>query len=941
MQDLRFKGATTSGLRSLLQSNVSDFGETKLERDLDIVGKHEDRPRLSELSARRIELYEWNLEQLDVCVCTNCGRRLLVDRPPANATTWKCDKCRGNAMLLTEVNHMDPAPCGRPLKEWLKKEKEMREKGEDVSWLPRRPPKEARYPQVYYEATLAETMLVTRFRTVMSIRHMPLYHKKYRGHTISSMQHLGEFLGRVELPIKFSTVAFMIVRLEHDSGRKHQDYRVRKAVIIELLKWLPMLLPEAYADVILHQDASKRKMIDEEHLEELPDDDYIYDQLPFNLYEGGEDNNGPGPSATGPMMAENVTGSEVDMDNSGFAGKPPAATNSEAAHAMARAVGEGRAAPRVGWATASTEAECEWEPGYVVRAFPLRFTVEVADLNNKKRDSNRQENSGEHKFDRLSPEDYFYSLLWFWDKYAHCYPFANDPRFKYLAHNLAARRRTLQLANVFTRQLPAGMTREQVVWQLEQDNLFTVNKLQARMSGIKGTAQYIIAERNRICCWVLNGLVEHSLLPHIFLTTSEAELHDPFLHRLLDKVLPSETDLATQRYHGQVRKYHGIQPPPEDALLRRKLAVRDNLHLVTDFYVRKTRLLHHFILQPLFDVDSYAARFEFAQRRTMSHTHELLRLKNRGTDGGGGQSNAPALDPSTRPPMPTMEMCFAAMRDPSGEEARQIVAFAAWMTLSAIHPKPREAWPEDMGGSVPVATANAAGNAALRCRFSDLNAPGARDDDEAVLSNRVLCHRCGSYCLKPVVSKRTGKPVLDDLGQPKKACRFRPDEKEKHSCKCPHCSADLLARLEVAEGECLGCESGACDCGSADCGCKTVVWQLPNTFRFELRYSRNLGRLQIHVRPLTHALRANYDIQFVIDYASVIDYIVKYMGKQEGKSDTYLNMMSNVFKKSSNNDATMAQLCAAAMNEVIGKRDYSDTEVAHLLNGLPLMEFSD
>ena len=51
---------------------------------------------------------------------------------------------------------------------------------------------------------------------------------------------------------------------------------------------------------------------------------------------GGEDNNGPGSSATGPMIAENVSGSEVDMDNSGFAGKPPAATNSEAAHTMAR-----------------------------------------------------------------------------------------------------------------------------------------------------------------------------------------------------------------------------------------------------------------------------------------------------------------------------------------------------------------------------------------------------------------------------------------------------------------------------------------------------------------------------------------------------------------------------------------------------------------------------
>ena len=133
MEDLRFKGATTSGLRSLLQSNMSDFGGTKLERDLNIVGRHEDRPHLSKLSARRIELYEWNLKQLDVCVCSNCGRRPLVDRPPANATTWKCDKCRSNAILLTEVNHMDPAPCGRPLKEWQTKHNEMVKKGEDVS----------------------------------------------------------------------------------------------------------------------------------------------------------------------------------------------------------------------------------------------------------------------------------------------------------------------------------------------------------------------------------------------------------------------------------------------------------------------------------------------------------------------------------------------------------------------------------------------------------------------------------------------------------------------------------------------------------------------------------------------------------------------------------------------------------------------------------------
>eukprot|EP00966_Prymnesium_polylepis_P038695 898287-Prymnesium_polylepis.2 len=50
-------------------------------------------------------------------------------------------------------------------------------------------------------------------------------------------------------------------------------------------------------------------------------------------------------------------------------------------------------------------------------------------------------------------------------------------------------------------------------------------------------------------------------------------------------------------------------------------------------------------------------------------------------------------------------------------------------------------------------------------------------------------------------------------------------------------------------------------------------------------------------------------------------------------------MMANIFK-SSDKSATMMALCAAAMNEVIGKRDYSDTEVSHLLNDLPIVEYS-
>ena len=960
------------------------------------VDAHTDEPRLSALSARRIELYEYMLEQMDACVCSNCGGRPLVDERPANVAVWRCATCAIDPDRLTSANHMHPAPRGRPLEVWRAKRAELEAWGNDLGWLPPAPPAAAHYPPVYYQATLAETLLVTRFRTVMSIRHMPLYHKKFRGHTISFMQNLAEFVARVSVPISLNTLAFFIVRVQHDQGRQHQDYRVRKAVVIELLKWLPMLLPNAYHDV----DWPSRAMINDEQLDALPEDASIYDELPHSFYdddetEGGEGGEGDSQdrrrarssnvraSDTGPMMNEYVSGAEMDMDSSGFAGRPPSTTNSEAVRKAAEAVG-GRATgaqPRFPWASASREAENEWHEGYVVRAFPLRFTVEAADLNDKVRNTGAQQFAGQFRFRSVPAHEYFKRMIWFWDSYQQCYPFANDPRFKYLSYNLSVRRRTLTKANVFTRQLPAGTTRAQVLWQLDNQNDFTISKLQARMADLKGTAQYIIAQRNRMSCWAFNGLVEKQLLPHLFLTTSEAELHNPFLHRLLDKVLPSDADIAAGRVgscDGQVTKYWQVEPPPADELRRRKLAVRDNLHLVTDFYVREVGLLHHFVLHPLLDVESFAARHEFAQRRSMTHTHELLRLKQHNDAPPTPRADAPALDATNRPKLPTMHDCLDAVRNHQGEGARRIVAFVAWLGMSAIHPGEVGSWAEAHGGREPDASVAAVGNAALRRTFTELASSQERTEDEIALSNRVLCHACGTYCLKPVVSKRTGQPVLDNQGQPKKECRFRPDEKAEHSCACPHCSADFLSRLHYSESRCMACcdddEGTACECGESDCGCKTIVWQLPHTFRFELRYPRNLARLQVSMRPLTQAVRRNYDVQFVLDFPAVIDYIVKYIGvctqdsnlhplpcalpclpslcrplaqgshvpcsqKPEGRSDTFKNLMVNVFK-TSDQHSTMSHICAAAMNEVIGKRDYTDTEICHLLNELPIVEYS-
>ena len=350
------------------------------------------------------------------------------------------------------------------------------------------------------------------------------------------------------------------------------------------------------------------------------------------------------------------------------------------------------------------------------------------------------------------------------------------------------------------------------------------------------------------------------------------------------------------------------------------------------------RHLHHHLLYPKFGVESHAARTEFSHRRGMSHQHELLRLKRTGLPPGAPQP-------------PSAFECFEAMKNPRGEAARRVVAFAASLGMTAIHPEcDREHWPEEDGGALDKEEVATSGNAALGRLFSDCKSSAERRDDEKSLSNRCLCHACGPYCLRPVLGKRSNKPLLDASGKPRTQCRFRPDLKQQHACTCPHCEANnieaclqLCDEQRTAERPDCSCEPLQCECcdeAPNACGCETIVWQLPGTFRFELRVARNHTRLQVCIRPLTHGVRGNYDVQFVVDYASVVEYILKYIGKPEGKSETFKELMRNVFRNSDPKH-DMVKLCAEAINVQLGKRDFSDTEICHLLNELPLMEYSD
>ena len=325
-----------------------------------------DEPRLTGLDARRIEHYEAHLQQMRLVCCPRCDSRPLVLSASSDEFGPQgCAICEKDSERNSVRNCMNPAPAGRLDQALRAAEADLKK----ALPLPKiRPPPGARYPPCFYEASVVEELLVTRFRTVMSIRHMPLKHRKYRGHTLSFYQGVGEFAdlfsSLLPVPLTVDKVAIWIIRAQLHLGSKHQDYRVRRDLVDELLRWLPILFPRLYGDVNLRTG----KGVDKAALDRLPVDDSVFDQLPGSEYSssdaGGASVSGPAavPSANGPMMSEYVSGTEIDMDRSGFVGKPPMARNNDIAQrAVEYAVSRNKKGqPVLGFPKARAEAECEW-----------------------------------------------------------------------------------------------------------------------------------------------------------------------------------------------------------------------------------------------------------------------------------------------------------------------------------------------------------------------------------------------------------------------------------------------------------------------------------------------------------------------------------------------------------------------------------------------------
>jgi ATP-dependent DNA helicase PIF1 len=102
---------------------------------------------------------------------------------------------------------------------------------------------------------------------------------------------------------------------------------------------------------------------------------------------------------------------------------------------------------------------------------------------------------------------------------------------------------------------------------------------------------------------------------------------------------------------------------------------------------------------------------------------------------------------------------------------------------------------------------------------------------------------------------------------------------------------------------------------------------------------RNDGMVNKYNRLVTIAWQANTDVSPCTDIRAVIDYVVKYAGKGEKKSESYRQLADHIIPFV-NEQRPLQSFVTKLMNKLIGDRDYSAQEVCHELLDLPLKKCS-
>ena len=474
-----------------------------------------------------------------------------------------------------------------------------------------------------------------------------------------------------------------------------------------------------------------------------------------------------------------------------------------------------------------------------------------------------------------SMADWADHLLWYEDG-----RFAHHHYFKFVVHNMIMRRRAIDNSNYIVQQKlgEKHLTISELKEKIQNGDNSIGRKILYFGASLRGTSQYWTERAKELRSLIQFQINEGKGLPSFFTTGSCAEFHFKPLSRLLQMYV-QETSGTDIDLTDRTQLFETLQK---------------NTHIIGKYFDLRTKSYFQNVMSPVFGVDAYWYRQEFAKSRGMIHWHGLCWRPDREPHNLLFDAVSQGLsEPECANKLATwaeeklgMTACHPAGKDPDGNSRKDL-----WPPPEGTAPAP----PEEK-------------NPLIKLLWDVSGSQDSLLEDHLLLTNRFNIHRCSDYCLRTPKSKKH---------QNEKVCRM-----EFGTASSP--GKTLREQPEIVKDR-------------------------NGSLRLELE--RDHPMLVQHSRFHTQGWRANGDISLILsksnpDNPSVDEILAceKYITGYACKGGEPTGAVADLFNDFVNcaddsTGATPKSLCTRLLMTTV-KRDVSAVETAFELSSLPLYRSS-
>ena len=499
--------------------------------------------------------------------------------------------------------------------------------------------------------------------------------------------------------------------------------------------------------------------------------------------------------------------------------------------------------------------------------------------------------------------------------------FAKDPLFVMVVTNIMQKQQALSLGNIYALKKLSNLTAKEFKDKIESGDQSVLKSMFCFSQTIKGSQQFFSQHISKSVNFIRHIRIEshNTKMFNLFLTFSVADLHERYLH----EKLPDSHLYINKKI---VKNLNQLPPNSDkeefidektDYKLRLK-AVQENTDIVNEYVIKKVSLLWDHVLKPIFGGEDFIQRFEF-QHRGSIHCHMVMSVHNGPSCGDMEFAKMPNIDEceTEQDKILTRDINdkIQAAKNKMAQFNSQIIG------ISAIHPEvDPDKWPAPHGQNIYKPLTNV-----LRENFVDFkDDPKKLYEHYTMLINRIMLHRCRmGYCLdqkRAKVEKIVGNNGKE-ITKRTLTCRF------KHPMKIEGFDfhADTNGKLQNISPK------------LDDKGNLEINGSLYQDDT--LTMLRNHPDIVTHIPELLVIWGANTDQKIITAYPQLLNYLLKYIMKNETESDFFTNIAKSVISNI-DDEAPVRKAAQKILLKSIGQRDKSLNECMLLVHNQPYVLYS-